>query len=62
MGGAVPARGVRAVANVRRGAIRTLGFGIEKSGGGVASAAPRGRVSGRERVVNVFSFGNYPLG
>ena len=45
---------------MRRGALRTLGFGIEKSGGGVASAAPRGRDSGRERVVDVLSFNGRP--
>ena len=47
----------RAVANVRRSALRTLCFAMERSGsGGAASAAPRGRDSGRERVVNVLSF------
>ena len=45
---------------MRRGAFRTVCFGMEKSGGGVASAAPRGRDSGRERVVNVLSFNGRP--
>ena len=38
----------RTVANVRHGAVRTVCFGMEKPGGGAASAAPRGRDSGRD--------------